>query len=256
MPKITELPTYETVEVSGDDVFPIVDTITDTTKKATVSQISDFVKSQHTNVVTQATSDTSTLIATDAFVHNVVAQNNVNNSVGMAKAWVNFNGAQTFSGLITLHTYVQSGTTITVVMSGTHGMEVGNICNLDFTSGLALDRPDFVVASVIDANTFTVIANNSVTTSGYVVRNNYIRSSYNVSSIVDMGVGYYTINFTTPMHDTNYSCCASGNRVDGTYIGVTIAPVALSVNSVTIYCTVVDNTARDSINTSVVIFGN
>ena len=36
-----------------------------------------------------------------------------------------------------------------------------------------------------------------------------IRSSFNVSSITDNGTGDYTINFTTPMPDTNYSWVVS-----------------------------------------------
>jgi hypothetical protein len=32
-----------------------------------------------------------------------------------------------------------------------------------------------------------------------------IRASKNVSSITDLGVGYYTVNFTNAMTDTNYS---------------------------------------------------
>ena len=32
-----------------------------------------------------------------------------------------------------------------------------------------------------------------------------IRASYNVSSITDGGVGFYTVNFTTPMVDANYA---------------------------------------------------
>ena len=32
-----------------------------------------------------------------------------------------------------------------------------------------------------------------------------IRASYNVSSITDNGTGDYTVNFTNPMSDTNYS---------------------------------------------------
>lgn len=35
-----------------------------------------------------------------------------------------------------------------------------------------------------------------------------IRASGNVSSITDNGVGEYTVNFTTPMPDTNYSVVA------------------------------------------------
>lgn len=40
-----------------------------------------------------------------------------------------------------------------------------------------------------------------------------IRASGNVSSITDNGVGDYTINFATPMLDTNYSVCVSSHPV-------------------------------------------
>jgi hypothetical protein len=36
-----------------------------------------------------------------------------------------------------------------------------------------------------------------------------IRESGNVSSIVDNGTGYYTVNFTTAMTDANYSAVAN-----------------------------------------------
>ena len=38
-----------------------------------------------------------------------------------------------------------------------------------------------------------------------------IRDSMNVSSITDNGVGYYTVNFETPMPDADYSVATSGN---------------------------------------------
>jgi hypothetical protein len=44
-----------------------------------------------------------------------------------------------------------------------------------------------------------------------------IRSSKNVSSITDNGVGDYTVNFTTPMIDANYVAFASGG-IDGSPI--------------------------------------
>ena len=39
-----------------------------------------------------------------------------------------------------------------------------------------------------------------------------IRASGNVSSITDNGVGDYTVNFTTPMVDANYSAVSSGGE--------------------------------------------
>jgi len=44
-----------------------------------------------------------------------------------------------------------------------------------------------------------------------------IRASYNVSSITDNNVGRYTVNFATPMPDTNYCAFGTNDRVpDGT----------------------------------------
>lgn len=39
-----------------------------------------------------------------------------------------------------------------------------------------------------------------------------IRASYNVSSIMDNGVGNYTVNFTTAMADTQFSAVATGTQ--------------------------------------------
>jgi hypothetical protein len=139
-------------------------------------------------VPTPTAEDNSTKVATTQFVGE---------STQVCKAWVNFNGVP-LNG-----TYSQSGTTITVTMTA-HGMTTGMIANLDFTSGTAMDGIDFVV-TVTGVNTFTVVGKTSVTTSGNITRNCYIRKSFNVSSIADNGVGSYTVNFTTGMTDSNYS---------------------------------------------------
>lgn len=41
--------------------------------------------------------------------------------------------------------------------------------------------------------------------SPFTIANGGIRGSFNVSSIIDNGVGIYTINFTNPMEDADYS---------------------------------------------------
>lgn len=47
-----------------------------------------------------------------------------------------------------------------------------------------------------------------------------IRASGNVSSITDNGVGDYTVNFSTPMPDANYSAVAiSGSQILAAYNG-------------------------------------
>jgi len=63
-------------------------------------------------------------------------------------------------------TYSQSGTTVTITISN-HGVAIGDILTIDYTSGSATDG-DFAVASSADSNTFTVTAAASATNSGNV----------------------------------------------------------------------------------------
>jgi len=63
-------------------------------------------------------------------------------------------------------TYSQSGTTVTISITS-HGVAIGDVLTIDYTSGSATDG-DFVVASSADANTFTVTAASSATNSGNV----------------------------------------------------------------------------------------
>jgi hypothetical protein len=137
-------------------------------------------------------------------------------SAQTCKAWVNFNGVPATG------TYVQSGTLVTVTITA-HGMETGMICNLDFTSGTAVDILGAVI-TVTSVNTFTYVASTSISTSGNVTRNCYIRKSYNVSSITDNGTGDYTVNFATAMSDVNYSVGGVGG-----------APIVTGANDMTYF---------------------
>ena len=71
-------------------------------------------------------------------------------------------------------TYSQSGTTITITLNS-HGFSAGLILSLDFTSGNATDGI-YTIQTVPDANTFTVTATASQSTSGNV--------SFNVNSTI------------------------------------------------------------------------
>jgi hypothetical protein len=52
-----------------------------------------------------------------------------------------------------------------------------------------------------------------------------IDASYNVSSITDNGVGYYTVNFTTALSDANYAVNTSvGNATYIEFENVFVAP--------------------------------
>jgi hypothetical protein len=80
-----------------------------------------------------------------------------------------------------------------------------------------------------------------------------IRSSYNVSSITDNGVGNYTVNFATALSDANYSLVASATQsfwstACGVTAGQTTTAAVLRVSGETAY--------RDASVISVAVFGN
>jgi hypothetical protein len=138
------------------------------------------------------------------------------------RAWVNFDGgtAANVSG-----TYTQSGTTVTVTITG-HGLIAGNVIYADATSGTAVDGI-YTVAGVTDANTFTYTAGTSLSTSGSItlLRRN-IRGSGNVGSVTyGNTAGKFYINFSTAMPDANY--CLSGI---GSYTSLSFSnPVIASI---------------------------
>lgn len=84
-----------------------------------------------------------------------------------------------------------------------------------------------------------------------------IRASHNVSSITDNGIASYTINFTTPMPDTNYVYAASGEQtstatgvVTGKAGTTTIHTDYLSLS----FTGASNNTYYDMISAMVVVF--
>ncbi|NDB82714.1 MAG: hypothetical protein EB127_08240 [Alphaproteobacteria bacterium] len=87
--------------------------------------------------------------------------------------------------------------------------------------------------------------------------NRFIRSSGNVTSVLRNGTGDYTVNFTTPMADANYSVSGS---VNGTFTG----GLAFNVNAATVPTTNAVRVMTDQYSAgaldrtyvSVAIFGN
>lgn len=120
------------------------------------------------------------------------------------RAWVNFNGT---SALNLTGTYSQSGTTITVTINN-HGLLTGHQVRLSFDSGTASWGTDSVNPTVtrVDNNTFTLISGASKSTSGNTTAYfRTIRGSGNVSNVSYNGTGDYTVNFITPIIDSNYA---------------------------------------------------
>ena len=61
-----------------------------------------------------------------------------------------------------------------------------------------------------------------------------IRASGNVSSITDVGVGIYTVNFTTAMPDANYSVATNAGDVGATQFDRFVTPFSFATGSVSI----------------------
>lgn len=63
-----------------------------------------------------------------------------------------------------------------------------------------------------------------------------IKASGNVSSITDVGVGTYTVNFTTPFPDVNYAASGTAGNANGVACYMTgYAPNAPTTTSFTLY---------------------
>jgi hypothetical protein len=88
-----------------------------------------------------------------------------------------------------------------------------------------------------------------------------IRSSFNVSSITDNGVGDYTVNFTTAMADTNYSASTSGSvpltpnasGFHATEATTTTSSFARTVSTFRLWCLSFQGNAIDAFSANVVI---
>ena len=77
-----------------------------------------------------------------------------------------------------------------------------------------------------------------------------IRDSYNVSSITDNGTGFYTVNLTTAMADTNYVAVDGlGNSTANTTSSI------ISTTSIYMRCRKDDATYEDASAMGLVIFG-
>jgi hypothetical protein len=122
----------------------------------------------------------------------------------LAKAWVNFDGtiSGTWAGGASTVTRTAGSTTATITTTNNHGLTTGN--SIYALSGVVAGS---YVVTVLTSTTFniTTVATTALSAVAITFQGSTIRSSYNVSSITKNGTGDYTVNFATPMADTNYS---------------------------------------------------
>ena len=140
--------------------------------------------------------------------------------VNGVKAWVNFNGVAsgTWAGGTSTVTRAAASTTATVTTTTAHGLVVGNV--VWALTGVTAGQ--YTVTAVGSATTFsfTTVESTALTAASITFAVSTIRASFNVSSITDNGVGDYTINFTTPMADTNYAIVSSNSATFGIAVGL------------------------------------
>ena len=99
-----------------------------------------------------------------------VTETNADVIEGFLRSRVNDQASFTFTppaeGFTKTGTYSQSTTTSTITIAN-HGLAIGDVVTIDYTSGSATDGT-FAIATTADVNTFTVTAANSATNSGNV----------------------------------------------------------------------------------------
>ena len=85
-----------------------------------------------------------------------------------------------------------------------------------------------------------------------------IRSSFNVSSVTDNGVGNYTLNFAQSMADTNYSTTNTANSSGGgDSAGLSVSAASFyTVNSVQIFNGNTSGALFDPFSFSCTVHGN
>jgi hypothetical protein len=131
-----------------------------------------------------------------------------------------------------------NGTTGVVTPGATIGSINGILKSSSGVVSQAVAGTDYLVgggSAITSTNTAKAWVNFDGTTSPGT-----IRSSYNVSSVTKNGTGDYTVNFTTPMSDANYSVTvnAAGSSSSGqlnssitlfeSNAGVPVAPTSSS----------------------------
>jgi len=128
------------------------------------------------------------------------------------RAWVKFNGLP-LSG-----TYSRSGTTVTCTVSGGHQMIAGQYASLTFSAGTGGTATSGTYqVTVVNSTTFTITdsASGTITGTPAVTVNNRFNKSGNVSSISDIAVGNYQVNFATAMPDAYYTTAIKADSLTG-----------------------------------------
>ena len=147
-------------------------------------------------MATPTTIDTDTELSAVNSILGAIGQSPVTTlgTVEEITGEVSYTGSKERAG-----TYTRSGTTVTATSSA-HGLTVGEVITIDFTSGGALDG-EYTIATVADANTFTIttVASGTIGASNLKIDQTKfdIVSSFTTSSEIKVTLdGTATTDFT------------------------------------------------------------
>jgi hypothetical protein len=127
------------------------------------------------------------------------------------------NGAiDTYIWIDLVGTYNGDGTTATTTVTTLtpHGLTNGQLAYLSRIEGGTSFTTQLYTITVVSGTVFTFVSSNTMGTSvgRLLIGLPYIRSSYNISSIAYVSTSNMTVNFITPMNDTNYAVVATSTQ--------------------------------------------
>lgn len=139
------------------------------------------------------------------------------------RAWVNFDATAsgTFAGGTSTVSRTAGSTTATVTTTTAHGLLTGSTVNA--LTGVAAGAYTVTYISATQFS-FTTVATTALTNASITFAVNSITASGNVSSIADIAVGRFGVNFTTAMPDANFVMAGTA----GNTTGVTTSPRAIN----------------------------
>ncbi|MCE2836697.1 MAG: hypothetical protein LW834_07015 [Cyanobium sp. 49614_E6] len=154
-------------------------------------------------------------------------------SAGGIKAWVNFNGAAVpaWAGGAATVARVAGSTTATVTSAAPHGLVTGH--SVYALSGVVAGTYVVTVISPTQFR-FTTTATTALNNVAIMFATNAIRASKNVSSVADIALGVFIVNFTVPFADGNYAIVGAGGSSKGTSGTISPSRTAPTVASCTL----------------------
>jgi len=180
----------------------------------------------------------------------------VDNRAGLARAWVNFDGATagTWAGGASTVSRTSGSTTATITTATSHNLITGN--SVYALTGVVVG---IYTVTVLTATTFTIqtVATTTLSSVTITFQACTIRSAYNVSSVTKNGTGDYTVNFATAMNNVNYAAIAFFGQLPNPV--ATLSAIAYTTTSVRFFSSFYNGSsggnAQDVTYINVAIFG-